>query len=264
MDITDKIIYEDEDFVIINKDSGMLAIPDRFNKELPNLYDILTEKYGKIFIVHRLDKDTSGLMIFAKNPEAHRDLSMKWEQGEVSKTYYALVTGRFDESEGKVDMPLSPLKKKKGVMVIDKNDGKNALTLYKVLEKYKDFTLLEVMPKTGRTHQIRVHLAGIGHPLAVDPLYNRKEAIGKAIIKNNVPRQVAKKIRKKEIAESKFFVREDVKPPIDRLPLHAGKIKFVHFRTGLPVEFEAPMPKDMKTALDLLSLHSFFLKEKKK
>jgi RluA family pseudouridine synthase len=277
MGIEEKIIFEDDDYVVVNKDSGMLAIPDRYNKELPNLYDMLTEKYGKIFIVHRLDKDTSGAIIFAKTPEAHRDLSIKWEEGGVSKTYFALVTGRFDESQGNINLPIGPLKKKKGVMVIDKRNGKDAFTSYKVLEKYREYTYLEVTPKTGRTHQIRVHLAAIGHPLVVDPLYNRKEAILNLGTKKEekiepqnfrtkkekdkkpkISKEKLEKIRKQAEEKSKL------EPIINRLPLHAGKIKFMHYKTKEFVEIEAPMPKDMRTTLDILSLQSFFNNKDKK
>ena len=276
MGIEEKIIFEDDDYVVVNKDSGMLAIPDRYNKELPNLYDLLTEKYGKIFIVHRLDKDTSGVIIFAKNPEAHRDLSVRWEEGGVSKTYFALVTGRFDEAQGNINLPISPLKKKKGVMVIDKRNGKDAFTSYKVLEKYREYTYLEVTPKTGRTHQIRVHLAAIGHPLAVDPLYNRKEAIlnlGKKEDEKEEPQNFRKKkdkskkpkISKEKLEKIRRQAEDAAKlaPVIGRLPLHAGKIRFLHYRTNQFVEIEAPMPKDMRSTLDILSLQSFFMNKER-
>jgi RluA family pseudouridine synthase len=257
MDINELIMYEDDDFIAVNKPSGMLVIPDRFDKGKENLYDALNEKYGKVFVVHRLDKDTSGIVIFAKNPEAHRDLSIKWEAGEVTKTYYAIVTGRLKEKIGTINLGISPLKKKKGVMIIDAKKGKRSVTNYKVMEEYKDFSLVEVKPKTGRTHQIRVHFAAIGHPLAVDPLYNRKEAIGRGLKKDQDPKVQSTKV-KKEFKKGKNFVAEKVNPPIARLPLHAVKISFTHFRKNQTIELETKMPKDFKTAIDILGLQKFY------
>jgi 23S rRNA pseudouridine955/2504/2580 synthase/23S rRNA pseudouridine1911/1915/1917 synthase len=262
MNIDEKIIYEDEDFIAVNKPTGMLVIPDRFDKTKENLFDDLNKKYGKVFIVHRLDKDTSGIVIFAKNAEAHRDLSMKWEAGQVSKTYYAIVTGRLSEKIGTINMGISPLKKKKGVMTIDIKNGKRSVTNYKVMEEYKDFSFLEVKPNTGRTHQIRVHLAAIGHPLAVDPLYNRKEAIGRGIKRSM---ETAPLIPKSEYKKGRNFIAEKIVPPIARLPLHAGKISFFHFRKNKEIEIETKLPDDIKTAIDILGLQKFYSgKDKKK
>jgi len=245
------ILYEDDDFIAVNKPSGMLVIPDRFDKSKENLYDALNEKYGRVYVVHRLDKDTSGIVIFAKNPEAHRDLSMKWEAGEVEKTYFAIVKGMLREKIGTINLGLSPLKKKKGLMTIDARSGKRSVTNYKVMEEFKDYSLLEVKPKTGRTHQIRVHLAAIGNPLDPDPLYNRREAIGRAKREG-----VSKK--EKVPVKGRNYVPPVVQPPMTRLPLHAGKVSFFHFRLGKKIEIVSDMPDDMKTAVDILSLQKFF------
>jgi RluA family pseudouridine synthase len=238
------IIFEDEDFIALNKPSGMLAIPDRFDEKKENLYALLTEKFGKIWIVHRLDKDTSGVIVFAKTPEAHRDLSMKWEEGEVSKRYNALLTGEPKEEKGKIRLAIAPLKKKKGVMVVDKKRGKKSITNYKIIEKFKGYTLVEAVPKTGRTHQLRVHFAYIGCPIAGDTLYNRPEAMKESGVRN--PGSGVKEKSKISNLKSKI--------EFDRLMLHAISLSFIHYRKGEPVELEAPIPESMKTAITKLRL----------
>lgn len=189
MDIKDIIIYEDENIIVLDKPAGLLVVPDRFDSTKKNFYSILKDSYKRIFIVHRLDKDTSGIVLFAKNPVIHRNLSILWEKGQVYKTYYALVHNNPEKQQGVINKPVAALKKKKGVMYIDFKNGKKSITEYKVLKRFNGFSFLEIHPQTGRTHQIRVHLASIGCPVAGDVLYNRPEATGlKEKLKDNMPR----------------------------------------------------------------------------
>jgi 23S rRNA pseudouridine1911/1915/1917 synthase len=256
MNTDELVIFEDDDFIAVNKPSGVLVIPDRFDKTKENLYDLLNQKYGKIWIIHRLDKDTSGVVIFAKNPEAHRDMSIKWDEKGVVKVYEALVIGEIETENGTINKPIGPLKKKKGVMVIDNDNGKESITHFKTNEKFMGYTLLDVMPKTGRTHQIRVHLAHIGYPIAGDVLYNRREAVGKSGVRSPSsakaaacsPESGVKGKKKKTIPDSRFQVE------IPRLMLHAAKLSFVHYKKGEAMELAAAMPEDMSKVILRLKL----------
>ncbi len=233
-------IYEDEDFIILNKPAGVLTIPDRFARGIPNLYDILKEKYGEIFVVHRLDKETSGVICFAKNEEAHSDLSEKFEEHEVKKIYLALITGHLRNKQGRIDIPLSENPKLPGTMKVDYENGKRSITEYRVLEEFENFSLLEVRPLTGRMHQIRVHFKAIGHPLAIDSVYGNRQEIFLSEIK--------KKYKPKE--------DEPEKPLMSRLTLHALRLGFFHFRKKEYVEFEARLPKDFESLLKQLRKYS--------
>lgn len=235
-----EIIYEDEDFIVLNKPAGVLTIPDRFSKSLPNLYGILTEKYGRIFVVHRLDKETSGVICFAKNEEAHSDLSEKFEEHDVNKVYLALITGHLRNKEGRIDIPLSENPKIPGTMRVDYDAGKRSITEYKVLEEFENYSLVEVKPLTGRMHQIRVHFKAIGHPLAIDSVYGNKNEIFLSEIK--------KKYKAKE--------DEPEKPLMSRLTLHALKLGFFHFRKKEYIEFEAKLPRDFESLLKQLRKYS--------
>jgi len=235
-----EIIYEDDDFIVLNKPAGILTIPDRFASAIPNLYDILKREYGKIFVVHRLDKETSGVICFAKNEEEHADLSEKFEEHDVNKSYYALIMGQLRNKEGRIDLPLSESPKVPGTMRVDYESGKRSITEYKVLEEFENYSLVEVRPLTGRMHQIRVHFKAIGHPLAIDSVYGNKSEIFLSEIK--------KKYKPKE--------SEPERPLMSRLTLHALKLGFFHFRKKEYIEFEAKLPKDFESLLKQLRKHS--------
>jgi 23S rRNA pseudouridine1911/1915/1917 synthase len=167
-----EIIYEDDDFVIINKQPNILTLPDRYNIFLPNLQDMLETKYGKIYIVHRLDKETSGIICFAKNKLAHKELVQQFFEHKVKKVYLAITQGKVVLDEGKIDLPIAPDTTNPQKMKIDFVNGKPSVTEYKVVERFKNYTLVEAYPLTGRRHQIRIHFATIGYPLLADSLYS--------------------------------------------------------------------------------------------
>ncbi|MDZ7262372.1 MAG: RluA family pseudouridine synthase, partial [candidate division KSB1 bacterium] len=210
------ILYEDEAVLAINKPAHLLVIPDRWDPNKSNLFSILQRRYPehKIYVVHRLDEGTSGLVLFAKTPEAHRHLCQQLQQRRMAKTYLAIVIGEV-ERDGVVDLAMGADRRKKGKMAVQ-NQGKESVTEYQILERYRGFTYLKVMPKTGRTHQIRLHLQAIGHPLAVDPVYGERQAIYLSELK---PRYK----QKPDAVE---------RPLIDRLTLHAAEIRFAHPITG--------------------------------
>lgn len=230
------LLYEDDHLLLINKAAPLLSIPDRFTPEKPNLYHLLNEQYGKVFIVHRLDKDTSGIICFAKTEEAHKNLSRQFEERTTEKTYLALCEGVPLQSEDKIELGIAPHPGISGKMITS-NKGKAALSTYKVLETFKAFSLIEVQIHTGRTHQIRVHLQAIGHPLAVDPLYNKREALFLSEFKR----------------KSFHLGREkEERPLLTRTSLHAWKLSILHPVTEEKISMEAPLPKDLKASLNQL------------
>lgn len=230
------IIFEDDHVLVVNKPADLLTIPDRFDAKKPSLLASLSQRLGKIFTVHRLDRETSGIIIFAKTEEAHRHLSIQFEKHETSKIYLALLDGVLHQEEGEIDKPIAPHSSISGKMVVAKR-GKESLTLYKVIERFKHFTLVEANIKTGRTHQIRVHFQSIGYPLAVDVLYGRKQFLLLSEIKSN------------RFKLNKF---EEEKPIMSRTTLHAYKLAFRHPVTEQPMTFEAPIPKDFSALLSQL------------
>lgn len=178
------IVYEDDDIAIINKPQGMVVHPGNGNKEhtLANAllyhFNSLSTINGEFRpgIVHRIDKDTSGLICIAKNDRAHRCLAEQLAQHTMKREYIALVKGTFKENKGHIDLPIGRDKNNRLKMAVDAKNGKRAVTDFEVINRFHDYTLICCRLETGRTHQIRVHLAYIGHPVDSDPLYNKKNA----------------------------------------------------------------------------------------
>lgn len=232
------IIFENDDFVAVNKPSGLLTIPDRHDNELEALSALLKKHYGQIFTVHRLDRDTSGIVIFAKHEAAHKSLSQLFESRDVEKYYLGLVNGEFIDPSGSVNAPIMEHPVQRGKMVTNAK-GRPSLTDYEVQETFGLYSLVQLRIHTGRTHQIRVHMKYLGHPIAVDPLYGNGQPVMLSAIK-------------KKFRLGKFT--EEEKPLLNRLALHAFRIKFTG-GNGQAFELEAPLPKDMQAVLQQLRKH---------
>ena len=227
-------IFENDDFIALNKPPGVLSIPDRTQSQ-PSLKDNLLEEYGQIFTVHRLDRDTSGVIVFAKNEEAHRHLSLQFENRLTDKIYYAIVSGSLPQTEGLIDLAIAEHPHKKGMMVPN-TKGKPSQTEYRVLESFGLYSHVRFSILTGRTHQIRVHMKYLGNPIACDEVYGD----GKAVLLSSL---------KKKFKLSKDA--EEERPIMARLALHSGELSFTD-ANGDAHRLEAPLPKDMKAFLQQL------------
>jgi 23S rRNA pseudouridine955/2504/2580 synthase/23S rRNA pseudouridine1911/1915/1917 synthase len=228
------VIYADDQLLIADKPSGLTVIPERFNTTKPCLQSILQEKYGKLWVVHRIDRETTGLVCFARNEEAHKNLSKQFEAREVRKFYKVIVSGRLEGTEGEIDSPIMERPHKLGTMMVHPK-GKEALTLFSLEEQFRSCALLNVEIKTGRTHQIRVHFAAVGHPLLVDSVYGQHSSFLLSSIK--------KKYKQSDPEE---------KPIISRLTLHAYELELTHPVTGERMKFTSPLPHDMEALLKVL------------
>ena len=228
------IIHEDENIVGINKPAGMLSVPDRMQSE-QSLKDMLQDRYGKIFVVHRLDKETSGVIVFAKNEEAHKDLSLQFENRETAKYYSGLVIGKLADKSGMIEKAIIEHPNKKGMMVTA-TKGKPSVTGYEVVEEFTHYSFMRFNLLTGRTHQIRVHMNYLGHPLVCDPLYGD----GKPVLLSAIKKRF--KLSKSEEAE---------RPILGRLALHSEEL---HLRKldGSMLTLHAELPKDLRAVMQQL------------
>jgi tRNA pseudouridine32 synthase / 23S rRNA pseudouridine746 synthase len=217
------LLWCDEVLLAVNKPAGLLTIPDGYNPTLPHLAGLLEAQFGRIWVVHRLDKDTSGVILFARNADVHRELNVQFANRETCKTYHAIVVGEPGWQETEVCLPLTVNGDRGHRTIIDPRQGKSAETHLSVLERYVGFSLVIAEPHTGYTHQIRAHLAAIGLPILRDPLYRSLRPLTPAQI------QAAR-------------IMDHL--PIRRTALHAFRLSFTHPITHLRQEIEAPEPED--------------------
>lgn len=234
-DIALEIVYEDEFLAVINKPAGMVVHPGAgvAGGTLANaiahhfkLQAADSKFENRVGIVHRLDKDTSGLLVVAKSDEIHEKLSEQFREREVFKSYVALVHGAVDANAGEIDQPIAREKHNRTRMAI-RAHGRSALSLWKVRKRFEKFTLLNVEIKTGRTHQIRVHLASINHPVVGDETYNSG--------------------RDKTVKD--LEVRQAI-ADLNRFFLHAERLHFTHPTTNERLEFYQPMPAELKNLVE--------------
>ena len=217
-----KIIYEDQFLIVVEKPAGLSVLPDGWEKDSDYLVKTLEEQFGKIFIVHRLDKITSGVMVFARDAEIHRALNIQFENHEAQKTYHAILEGNPKWEEKVAKFPLRSNVGHKHRTMVDDKKGKPSETRFRVMKRYEEAALVEAKPMTGRTHQIRVHAYALGHPLLEDVLYGARDQYG-------LPRPM----------------------------LHAQSLSFIHPATNERFKFSAPHPADFEEALERLGFQTF-------
>lgn len=211
------VLFSDEQILVINKPADLSVLPEGWEKDTPYLVKLLEEKYGKVWVVHRIDKITSGVIVFALTAEVHRSLNIQFEKHEVEKVYHALVNGLPKWEEKITKFPLRVNVGHRHRTVVDDRRGVRSETRFKLLERYQAAALVEASPMTGRTHQIRVHAYALGHPLLGDVLYSAPET--------NL---------------------------IERPALHAYALTLRHPETGKSLTFQADYPNDFMNAVRLL------------
>ena len=227
-----QLLWSDENLILVNKPAGLLTIRDGYNPDLPYLSALLEKDYGRIWVVHRLDKDTSGVMVFARNAAAHKALNLQFEHHQIKKIYHAIVIGMPEWEEISISLPLRIDGDRRHRTVIDHQSGKPAQTEAQVLSRLGLFSLLAALPLTGYTHQIRAHFSALGFPLLRDPLYKSLKPETQATLEAH---KVAALL------------------PIRRLALHAFQMTLTHPFNETPLTMEAPYPEDFKKTIEVLT-----------
>jgi tRNA pseudouridine32 synthase / 23S rRNA pseudouridine746 synthase len=213
-----KLVFADDHLLVINKPAGLLSLPDGYDPRLPSVRPLLEPAWGPLWVVHRLDKDTSGIFLLARSADAHRHLSQQFENHQVRKIYHALVLGvpAWDQIESRAPLRAGVGRRKR--TVIDSRGGKPAQTFFRIQRRFASAALIQAEPRTGRTHQIRAHLYGLGYPVLSDPLYGD----------------------------------QTISTAISRLALHAFCLELFHPANGERLSLEAVYPSDFTQALRIL------------
>ena len=232
------LIWSDDWILVVDKPAGLLSLPDGYRRTEPHLRSILEPRFGRLWIVHRLDRDTSGIMVLARSVQAHHRLNDQFASRAVRKTYHALAWDSPEWDELWVDQPLRKDGDREHRTVIDPVRGKPARTFLRVAQRFRRGCLIEALPHSGYTHQIRAHLAWAGFPILADPLYrspspSSAEGSAGGLRARSTPAELAL--------------------PISRTALHALRIRFDHPLTGKEMTFEAPYPEDFQGALHSLA-----------
>jgi 23S rRNA pseudouridine1911/1915/1917 synthase len=245
-DIPLSVVFEDDALVVIDKPAGMIVHPGKGNYRgtlagaLQFHFDRLSDTAGSLRpgIVHRLDRDTSGLLVVAKDNQVHHRLSEQFEQREVEKEYRAIVWGVVDRDSDFIEtyVRVNPREREKMMVCEPGGNARQAVTFYEVLERFWNFTYLRLLPRTGRTHQLRIHCRHIGHAIVADRLYGGRAELTRG--------DVAPAARSDETAAAEVLIR--------RQALHAHKLSFRHPVSGTQLQFESPLPADMQSVLSAL------------
>jgi 23S rRNA pseudouridine1911/1915/1917 synthase len=251
-DLPIEIVYDDEHLTVVNKPAGMVTHPARGNwrgtlvNALQFHFDRLSTLAGenRPGIIHRLDRDTTGLLVVAKDERIHHKLALQFERRSVQKEYLALVYGVPQRDSDYIEQPIGfhPVSREKMAIRSAPDGGKSAVTFYQVEERFRGYALVRCLPKTGRTHQIRIHLTHIGHPIVADKLYSGRDRLTLEALRNPERRDI------------RLFETEET-TLIDRQALHAHRLKFEHPATHEVLSLTGALPADMTRTIEALRTH---------
>lgn len=230
MDLGDLVLWADESILAVNKPAGLPTLPDGYQPDAPHVRNLLEPSWGRLWIVHRLDRETSGVLILARSAAAHRSLNEQFQEHQAIKIYHALAIGDPPWEEQVIEMPLKVNADRRHRTIVDREAGKYALTRVKVIERFGVSCLIEAQPVTGRTHQVRVHLAAVGFPLVGDLLYGRA-----AVLKRGY---------------DPGLVIGDLQ--LQRVGLHAFSLAIRHPTDRRWLLLQAPYPPDLAAVLQAL------------